>query len=299
MAQYDIILSTKYNAIRLKVRNVLESGSGNTGYGGSTSSSDVYFGKRIEELDFDYLRNDINLCYKHQNGQDSALTNIGYQGIISWADFLAYDLAADGIASNRDAVYTGGTGGGLTQQVTVTSGGSATLTSGWGNNAASKRYGQQIYNVTWANADAARYFFNAGGYLRFTLSRSGTSTNTKSTGWQTVVDDMAATAFTFSATQYRQGVAGSATAWDYQKFDATNPYTENYGYMRYRWINAYTIEMLLQMVDSDTGDKTGDGPAVDETVTIDITGGMQYRRSSGTISHSAPTVSVAAWTINV
>lgn len=299
MAQFTDIMASEYNAVQTKVNNIVGSGSGNKGYGGSMTSSAVAAGNLITEAQFDNLRSDIDKAVRHQTGLLSSLTNVSQGNVIYWATLLSYDLKADEITANSDTVYTGATVGSFVSQVSVINGGSTTLSAGWGLNTANQRYGQQSYNVTFTTADKARQFFNSGGYLKITLSQTGSSGNTKSTGWIGIVNNMAAQAFTFDKTNYRQGVAGSPTTWAYQRFDTTNPYTENYGYMRFTYVNATTIGVLVQMVDQDAGDQTGIGPAVDEQVVgIDITAGLEYRKSIDQFVAEIPSFTVPAWTLN-
>jgi hypothetical protein len=307
MAINDTILATKYNDIRNKVNGVLGTGIGASGYGqglgttavrgpsAGTSPADV-----ITDTQWDQLRADITKCRRHQTGQTPTITDVADSDLIYWATAEQYDLLADSIVTNRDVVYAGATGGAFTTQVQTINGGSTTLSSGWGTNAANQRYGEQRFNVTFASADAARYFFNTGGQLVITLSRSGTATNTKSTGWQGIVDFLAAQNITFDATRYRQGLAGTATQWGVQRFDTTNPYTENFGLAGFQWISSTAIRVIVQMVDEDIGDQTGIGPAVDETVSIDITAGLNYRKSINevTVESYLPSFTVASWTLN-
>jgi hypothetical protein len=49
------------------------------------------------------------------------------------------------------------------------------------------------------------------------------------------------------------------------------------------------------MVDADAGDQTGIGPAVDETVTINITSGLEYRKSIDQFVAETPSFTVPAW----
>ena len=297
MAQFTDIMASEYNAVQTKVNNIVGSGSGNKGYGGSMTSSAVAAGNLITEAQFDNLRSDIDKAVRHQTGLLSSLTNVSQGNVIYWATLLSYDLKADEITANSDTVYTGATVGSFVSQVSVINGGSTTLSAGWGNNAANQRFGEQIYQVTFTTADKARQFFNSGGYLRITLSQTGTG-NTKSTGWIGIVNNMAAQAFTFDKTNYRQGVAGSPITWGYTRFDTTNPYTENYGYMRFTYVNATTIGVLVQMVDNDAGDQSGLGPAVDEAVAINITAGLEYRKSIDQFVAETPSFTIAAWTLN-
>jgi hypothetical protein len=299
MAQYSQIMADEYNAVRTKVKGIVETGTGDKGYGGTMSSSDVQKGDMITELQFDNLRGDIDKAVRHQTGLVSALTNVSSGTVIYWATLVSYDLKADEITTNRDNVYTGATTGSYVKQLDVVNGGSTTLSSGWGVNASNQTKGTQSYNITFTTSDKARYFFNSGGYLKLTFSRNSPgSPNTKTVGWQGIIDNMQTQAFTFDKTKYRQGVAGTTTVWSYTKNDTTNPYQENYGYMRFKYVDSTTIGVSIQLIDVDTGDQTGIGPAVDETVGIDITAGLEYRKSIDQFVAETPTFTIPAWTLS-
>jgi hypothetical protein len=321
MAIGDAILATKYNSIRTKVTPILGTGSGGDGYGQTVTAAAVKgvsagdtTGDYITAAQWDLLKDDIAKCYKHQTGLYPTITDT-YQGLtIYWAHALQYDQLADNIVTNKDVIYTGATTGSYTAQASVAANAGTTLASGWGVNSSSQRYGQQgEYNVTWTSADAARYFFNSGGYLQITLGRSVPSpTNTKTTGWVTIVDTMNALNFKFNLTNYRLGVAGTTTQWASTTNDSAVVYAENYGYMRFRYIDAKTVGVLVQMVDADAGDQqniayrgpnSGNptpaaGTVVDETVNINISAGLTYRKAIDQLTIETPSFTIPAWTLN-
>jgi hypothetical protein len=317
MAIGDAILATKYNSIRTKVTPILGTGSGGNGYGQTVTAAAVKgvsagdtTSDYITAAQWDLLKDDIVKCYKHQNGLDPTITDT-YQGLtIYWAHALQYDQLADNIVTNKDVIYTGATTGSYTAQASVTANAGTTLASGWGVNSNSQRYGQQVeYNVTWTSADAARYFFNSGGYLQITLGRSGSSTNTKTDGWVTIVDTMNALNFKFNLTNYRLGVAGTTTVWESITHDSAALYAENAGIISFRYINAKTIGVQVTLVDSDTGDQqniayrgpnSGNptpaaGTVVDEAVTINISAGLTYRKAIDQLSIETPSFTIPAW----
>ena len=69
--------------------------------------------------------------------------------------------------------------------------------------------------------------------------------------------------------------------------------------MAFDYINATTIRVRVRMTDADVGDQTGIGPAVDEPVSIDITAGLNYRKSINevTVESYLPSYTVSAWTL--
>jgi hypothetical protein len=163
-----------------------------------------------------------------------------------------------------------------------------------------------LYYVTWSNSNAARYFFNSGGSLKITASSEGAATNTKSVGWRNVATRLNNLPFTFSASEYRQAIAGSKTEFSVTLNDTTNPYYTNYAYARFTLINAKTIQVLVQFVDNDIGSHDpatdhGDpaywGVGVDETVTVDLLAGLEYRKAIESLTIETPTFTVGDFVI--
>jgi hypothetical protein len=315
MAAGDKILATVYNNIRAKVNSVLGEGVGSFGYGQSLGSVDVKGGNtpdHIKEDAWDLLRNDIIRAYKHQNGLNPTITDINADVKIQWYLAVQYDLLANNLVANKDLAFVGGTSGPYTKQLDIINGGSHDLDAGWGVNSAGQQNQQQQYFVTFNNSNHARYFFNSGGYLRITLSHQNVvgSPNTKTVGWNGVITNMNDQYFTFDAAKYRVGLLGGQTKWEYLRHDITNPYTENYGYMRFRMVDAKTIEIFVQLVDADIGDHdqwtqdnvadVGDplyfGRPVDEPVQSIITSGLEYRQPADQVSLDRPNFTVGSWT---
>lgn len=311
MAIFDQIQAKHYNDIRKKVNSVLGTGSAIYGYGQSLTSTEVKAGQKIEKSHFDALRTDIDTCLRHQQGENSTfldIPEINTDDIIYWDHIEGFNYMADVIVAGRDNIYEGTTSGGKTQQTDIISGGSRTLSGGWGSNVAGQRYGQQTYIVKWNNSNDARYFFNSGGDLRLVFNTSGTASNTKSAGWYSVVNQLKnydTDGFKFTLANYREALAGNQTSFTVQIYDSTNPYTENYGLASFTVINPRTIRVLVQFVDNDSGDHdpnidVGLGPfgvAVDETVTIDISSGLEYRTTVDAVESQNPMFTVANFTL--
>lgn len=319
MAAGDKILATVYNNIRTKVNSVLGEGTGSFGYGQSLYSVNAKGpsagptgNDHIEADAWDLLRYDIIRAYKHQNGLAPTISDINADVKIQWYLAVQYDLLANTLVAYKDLAFIGGTSGPYTKQLDVINGGSQDLDAGWGVNSAGQQHQQQQYFITFNDSNHARYFFNAGGYLRITMSHQNVvgSPNTKTVGWNGVVSNMNSQYFTFDKDKYRVGLLGGQTKWEYLRHDSTNPYTENYGYMRFRMVDARTIEVYIELVDADVGDHelwnennvqdVGDplyyGQAVDEPVQSIITAGLEYRQPIDQVTLPTPSFTVGPWT---
>jgi hypothetical protein len=192
-----------------QLNTVLSTGKGSAGYGQTAVTNVAAVTAVVTATQWTTLVNGVNTVRKHQSG--GSFTNIG--------TYTAGTVinATNNIAGNLTTAYTNRIGAAAT--VTVTG---ATFNSGFtapnDTNAATFNLSR---TATFANADAARYFFNAGGYLNFVFT---TITNNDATARSADVGNLCVTNFgskTFSAANSgaRTGAGGTVT-----------DVTTNYGY---------------------------------------------------------------------
>lgn len=180
----DIIKEAEYNNIRNKLVSVLSTGSGTLGYGQSVVSSAVAVGNKVTINEWAALRNDIINAYVHQNGTNPTTVTVADGNTIRYsvvdAPVTTYDTLADNIVTNRFLVAP-------SQSATnVPSSPSSTSWPGaYGANWTSRI--ACTISVYWSNANQARWFFNSGGQVRITSSRSGGSTTTQNTQWTSIL----------------------------------------------------------------------------------------------------------------
>jgi hypothetical protein len=169
-----LIQVADYNNIRDKM--VLVMGTGANGYGQTDLvSSAATVNQVITEANWDALRADLLRARQHQTGVDESanLTNVTTASQVTESVFNQYDLFANAATTDRLTIAT--------NQGTAESLISTTLAS---------KFNTILYHkivVTFANALAAKYFFNAGGQIRFSAYRSGTAVNTKDTEWTNIL----------------------------------------------------------------------------------------------------------------
>jgi hypothetical protein len=163
-AQAGTIEATDYNNFidgTNQLNTVWAVGFGNTGYG-QTIISTVTAGFEATATQWATLINAVNNTRAHQTGSDSGIAavsageTINYYSALSTAINSAYSDRL--LYASQGATITGGT-----QSRLVSS------TTGLGT--------WQIYDTaaTFASADEARYFFNAGGQLNLVLGYNGGS----------------------------------------------------------------------------------------------------------------------------
>jgi hypothetical protein len=195
-----IIRVVDYNNLRTKVNNLLGDGTGATGYGQTVRSQLVDENTRVRVLQWDNLRYDIFNIWKHQfgvlptiadvrNPLDNEGNNAGaiIKASSTTAPYDQYDNFANILIANRFGIHS-------SQAITrngpdLSTPWIKTYTSAWTTKLSC------TVTVTWATVNAARYFFNSGGEIRFNSSRTGGATTPQNSSWSTLLTGAATLAF--------------------------------------------------------------------------------------------------------
>lgn len=233
------ITAAQYNAIQSSVASILGTGSGNSGYGQSVSSSQVQAGGTIRLSQFTNLRNDLIRIRNHQgvgitNGSGATGSPAGSHNqliiptstsVISDALRVQYtnmaaQIATDKLVRPSDANLLISF---INNTITVPAQFAlTTLGAGAGSNSTTATFnGIRTHTITVTGATTApasgdqgsaaansaanlRHFFNAGGSFRFSASRTGGSVNNKNTFWTSVLN--------FGTIEFRGDSVSVATA---------------------------------------------------------------------------------------
>lgn len=281
MAQYTKALADDFNTIRNTVANVLGTGSSTKGYGSPVTSYAVVAGAKIAPAEFTALATDINACYRHiTNADASTLASIVSGGVVTWANFVTYQAATTYINNNSDA-----NGGARTTSVSST-----TLPAGWGN-ASGNRVATMSGTITFASAEAMRFFFNQNAYITMTGSGDGAGgSDPKSASFRGLANGVG---ISIAQGNYRGGTAASATY-----YGSTNPY----GYNPIRTYNDYIAVSFgapsgtTVSFSIECWDKGRDGSVasnINDNLTFNIN--RVLSNTSG-ITQYNPSVSFGAWT---
>jgi len=266
MAIGDFISANDYNSIRTKIQNVMAVGTGNLGYGQTTFSSLVVVGNSVTKAQWDALRYDIYNAVLHQTGSAPAITTVAVGDVIrhgaSQPNFQ-YNTIADQATTNR---FDLGTGQFVTEAINSTS-----FASSWYQSVSSTT------SVTFATAEQARFFFNAGGKIRFASTRTGGNGEAQNTSWSNLLSGAGTQSFVggpsgvnfFSLTNSFQTFAeiSGSSAYSNNKWrleascnvSNNTSGTANIVNFRITWLDAYT----------DIG-PTGPGDLVDGTLTLTV-----------------------------
>lgn len=300
------IAGLDYNAIRNKVERILgTTGTASQGYGQTLVSTPVVAGEIITKSKWDELAQDIINVKTHQDGIPPAIASIAPGSIISKGmshpntnfDNIIEQaiLAKFNIGTGRSMVATKGTG---------------STTTPWTTSATCE------VTVTFDTADKARYFFNSGGKIRFSSSRSGGTTTPQNNSWTNLLNSVGTQAFEAAGTNsvtfytltniyqafYQLGSSSSYAANNF-KLEAKSNVTDNsLGtattlYFRVSWNDVYVDpDTLNPDYPSNPVTIHAPGDGVDGTLTLTVeefkaTGPMV---PSGTFTIESPTYSVSA-----
>jgi hypothetical protein len=285
----DTILDDHYNTFvqggasavdhnTANVNTIWGAGTVGKGYGQSGTLSTVSAGSTITATQWVNLLNRISTIASHQGSSITSISNPSTGDTISAYTALSTNVST--VFNNRRNATASGSN--------ITAGGSRTGTNTW--------YTSQTttFTITFASANAARYFFNAGGIVKFSFSRSGGTSSSKNTGWTNLCSACGTIAITggdgtasIAGTSYtgttKVGGSGSTnvlattTGWYdlttsdvniFKQFDATYLYTANYINMNAKTAGSGTqlvVTVLFQDNANTTGWATG-SPTQDEPV---------------------------------
>ena len=188
----DIITQAEYNNIRNKVIGVLGTGSGNSGYGQPLNSTAVALGTRVTINEYANLRFDIINAWVHQVGSAPTTVTVAVGNTVRFsavdAPVTTYDALANTLIANRFNLGAGQSA----VAIPASSPRSRTYTGGsdiWNSSISC------TIDVQWPSANAARFFWNSGGQIRITSSRSGGSGTTQNTQWTSILSSAGTQSF--------------------------------------------------------------------------------------------------------
>jgi len=199
-------------------------GNGDKGYGQSTVLSEVTTGATVTATQWATLLTRMTTIANHQASSITAISNPTVGNTIAAYTALSGNLNT--IYANRLNVAANGS-----DSTNSTSG-----TGSW------TQYTTHTVTLTFADVDSARYYFNAGGQIRFSFARSGGTAHTKNTEWTDLCNDAGTIIFGANSTTavgqtgtntiltttsgYYQLATGFVT--NFQKYQDSSPYTANY-----------------------------------------------------------------------
>lgn len=300
----DSITAAQYNGLQSRINTIMGTGSGTDGYGQALASAQVSAGDTITAAQFDNLRTDLNKANNHQSGTNSAIGDIAVGQIIG-ADASGTDLASLNVTTEGFNDYEVAVGVIETNKLLIDAGNSSaeaatnsSRTTPWGGGGGGTV--DHVFTVTFADANARRHFFNAGGEIRFSASRSGGS-GSKNTDWSNLLTNMGTikmnhTQTTSTGSGTGSTIGNSDLTGTYQTIfskSGSGLYAENLYRVRARQDSTSVLRFDIDFQDNDLGDDQGGagstGP-VDENVSGTLTSTIQQLRATGSnVSVATPT----------
>ena len=174
-----LVTANRFNTLRQQIDNVLGNGSGDSGYGQTLVTQSVQVGDVINATNINNAYEDLRKAYKHQTGGNPASNVI--QAVqpgelikdndgVNYTGWDQYEALATLISTNRLTVD-------VNQQDVVV--GLPNNRSSWNGTIT------LIIEVNFASADARRYYFNQGGFIR--IASNTTDSSSKGSDWNSIM----------------------------------------------------------------------------------------------------------------
>lgn len=243
MAIGDLISAADYNDIRTAAIALIGTGKkpdltyfydASHGYGQTIVSSEVVAGNQVTKAQWDALRYDLYNILIHQTGSTPSIVQVAVGQVIEYGagnPNTQYATLATTAKTNR---FDLGSGQFVTDALASTS-----TSSAWYQSRSTTA------TVTFGTAEEARFFFNSGGKIRFSSSRTGGSSVQQNTAWSNLLSSVGAQPFGASTT----GIQFYNLTTSYQQFyslSASSPYSAN----------IFKLEAKSDVADNSNGTAT-------------------------------------------
>jgi len=162
----NTILDDEYNSFAASVNAVMSTGSGEGGYGQGAVST-VSAGTIVSAAQWATLLNKISSAASHQGSSITGIANPVTTDTITAEAALTSNIST--IGTNKKNAAASGTA--------ITAGGTSSTTASWTTTRATTQ------RVTFGSTEQRRFFFNAGGRITISFSRTGGTAHAKNTGW--------------------------------------------------------------------------------------------------------------------
>jgi hypothetical protein len=198
-AQNGLIEATDYNTLidgSNKLNTVWGVGNGDAGYG-QTAISAVSATNTVTATQWATLINTLNSARSHQTGSGSGITAVTAGQTINYLSTLQNQVSSAYFSRDLFAAQ-GSTTTGTTDTTNPSAGATAEFS-----------YFRDT-NVTFSSANAARYFFNAGGQINFVCSATSNDGSARSTTLRDMINQIGGlNAFRNTTNGGRSGTGGS------------------------------------------------------------------------------------------
>lgn len=225
IGQNNPILAADYNGIQTNVQNTLGTGSGDRGYGQAVTSAQVSQGNLITAQHMINLKTDIDKISYHQTNTASSAPSVSVGGTILASDWSTYSTQITNLTTSRLTIFgvseTAGASPITTAQSTWLLDVATSAISTWN---ATRSH---TATIEFTSADAARYFFNAGGEIRVVPRQGGNAggtspTTSKGDRWRIMFNNLGIRGVRFGANNTQSTGGVSAGSIGYYQLTTTN-----------------------------------------------------------------------------
>lgn len=283
----SLITAARYNAIQSKVATVLGVGQEQFGYGQIVSSTQLSVKSVVTDLEMQKLKIDIEKAHVHQFGALPQIPTINNTLLITNDQYISYDKAAESVFANKNLIHP--TQASLENKI------QSTRSLPWGVITRDDTLVHRV-RVQFNSVNHARYFFNAGGEIRFSANIAN-GTGFKTANWANTLNSIGTVRFdhrrTYAGTLPVRNIGFFQLTTEFQTVFAkgntdlyqnpTDPYAKNY-YM----IEARLSESLKDIVFRITF-YDGNSNQYDESVNGILTSSIsQYRPTGNYVEVATP-----------
>jgi|TARA_B100001094_G_scaffold276561_1_gene284827 hypothetical protein len=220
----DTILDDHYNDFATSVNAIWGAGTGDAGYGQSTTVSSVSAGATITAAQWATLLSRMTSIGSHQGTSITSISNPSAGDTIAAYTALASNIAT--LTTARLSVHARDSIATTAIATTTTLTGTIEQRGTW----------------AWGSTDQARYFFNAGGRISISWALSGHTSDSKANNWAA----LATACGTYQVTAQASGKSGGSGStningtnfgWHdltgsyqtvFRQYEDTGPYTASY-----------------------------------------------------------------------
>jgi len=247
------LTATDYNELRNKIIEILgpNSGGSTRGYGQATTSSTVAGGATtlVSATHMAQLRADIVKAYVHITADSFDLTvpSGGTDLIKATASGTDYNETHNAYIEAINYCYDNAPTANPSQMTLSSNVAAATAGTNWNGTVTT------THRVTWTDSNHQRWFFNAGGQVRFHAAHDNNSTS-KSNDWQQFLANKV-NGISFGYTEYWQHILASTNTFLQQNPDGVTVYQDNYHNLSVSRLVGSTnvMDFTMNFVDADRG----------------------------------------------
>jgi hypothetical protein len=245
-SDYNGLIGTDPSSTTNRINTVWAVGSGSAGYG-QTAISQVSTGGVVTATQWATMINNLNSIRTHQTGSGSGITAVVSGAKIDYITTLQTRVNSsytDRLTFASNTAVSAAVGGSLSTAwtVAVAAPGGNPPAGGSSVTSVTRAFGTRC---TFASADQARYFFNAGGRLKLNLSGTQNASTTARTNEIIALLGFAGGVATFGANTNGQRTGAGATL-------VTNDATKGY------WTSTFNSNNTIIDITSTTSNYTSD-----------------------------------------